>query len=218
MDIRHIGIIGSGTVGLHLAAGFLKSGYKVTIGTRSPEKLRDWVFEKGNNVAAGTFEKAASAGDLIVLATKWQDGATKNAIEQAGKDNFIDKILIDVTNPLVYKEEGKPPVLEVYYPGSGSMEIQKWLPESYVVKAFNTVTAAYMANPKLKEGSPDMFYCGNDVKAKEWVKVLLQSWGWVSNDLGDLDQAYLLEALALIWIRYGFINNHWTHAFKLMKG
>lgn len=217
MDNKHIGIIGSGTVGLHLGAGFLDSGYKVTIGTRSPNKLRDWVFERGSNAAAGSFKDAAAAGDVIVLASKWQNGALKNAIDLAGKENFLKKIVIDVTNPLIFGPEGEPPVLDKNYPKSGSIQVKKWLPGSYIVKAFNTVTAAYMANPHLKEGSPDMFYCGDDAHAKKWVENLLKSWGWTCHDLGDLEQAYLLEALALIWVRYGFLNNHWTHAFKLLQ-
>jgi predicted dinucleotide-binding enzyme len=37
-----VGIIGSGVVGQTLAAGFLKHGHQVEIGTREPAKLRTW--------------------------------------------------------------------------------------------------------------------------------------------------------------------------------
>ena len=37
-----VGIIGSGVVGQTLAAGFLKHGHEVEIGTRDPAKLREW--------------------------------------------------------------------------------------------------------------------------------------------------------------------------------
>ena len=37
-----IGIIGSGVVGQTLAAGLLKHGHEVAIGTRDPAKLNDW--------------------------------------------------------------------------------------------------------------------------------------------------------------------------------
>ena len=86
-----------------------------------------------------------------------------------------------------------------------------------MVKAFNIVTAAYMTNPKLTEGIPDMFICGNDKSAKEKVEEIAKKWGWPITDLGGIEQAYLLEALALMWIRYGFLHNHWTHAFKLLR-
>jgi len=38
----NVGVIGSGAVGQTLAAGFLKHGHKVAIGTRDPAKLKDW--------------------------------------------------------------------------------------------------------------------------------------------------------------------------------
>ena len=37
-----VGIIGSGVVGQTLAAGFVKHGHQVEIGTRDPAKLEDW--------------------------------------------------------------------------------------------------------------------------------------------------------------------------------
>ena len=37
-----VGVIGSGVVGQTLAAGFLKHGHEVAIGTRDPAKLKDW--------------------------------------------------------------------------------------------------------------------------------------------------------------------------------
>ena len=37
-----VGIIGSGTVGQHLGAGFVKHGHEVWVGTREPAKLADW--------------------------------------------------------------------------------------------------------------------------------------------------------------------------------
>ena len=40
-----IGVIGSGVVGKTLAAGFLKHGHAVTIGTREAGKLKDWAAE-----------------------------------------------------------------------------------------------------------------------------------------------------------------------------
>jgi hypothetical protein len=43
-------------------------------------------------------------------------------------------------------------------------------------------------------------------------------WGWVGvHDMGDIHQAWLIEALAFLWIQYGFLNKHWTHGFKLLK-
>jgi predicted dinucleotide-binding enzyme len=42
MAAQKVGIIGSGQVGQTLAAGFLRHGYEVMVGTREPEKLTAW--------------------------------------------------------------------------------------------------------------------------------------------------------------------------------
>lgn len=212
-----VGIIGSGIVAQQLALGLIKSGHDVKIGTRNPQKLDQWRQQDGAKVSAGSFEDAARFGELLFLSTLWRDGATENAIRLAGKDNFKGKIVIDTTNPLISGGEGQPPTMALGYPDSAGATIQKWLPDARIVKAFNIITAYYMANPKLQEGAPDMFIAGNDESAKKAVTELASGWGWPVIDIGDIGQAYLLEALAMLWIRYGFINGYWKHAFKLLK-
>ena len=212
-----VGILGSGTVGQKLGAGFRKSGYEVMIGTRNPDKLGDYLKGEGQGVRVGSFADTAAFGEILALATKWDGGATESAIQQAEKRNFSGKVLIDVTNPLVFEAPNQPPKLAMGFPGSAGALIQSWLPEAKVVKAFNIVSSHYMANPNLQEGKPDMFVAGNDEKARQQVMGIASDWGWTVASLGGIDQAYLLEALAMLWIRYGALNNHWTHAFKLLK-
>ncbi len=212
-----IGIIGSGMVGQQLGLGFIKSGHIVKLGTRHPEKLDAWLKQAGGKASVGSFEDAAKFGEIIILATKWAGNATENAIEMAGKQNFRGKTVLDATNPLVPDGDNNPPKLDVGYPQSAGAAIQSWLPEAKVVKAFNIVTAYYMANPRLKEGTPTMFIAGNDRSAKMEIIDFASGWGWETHDMGDIRQAYLLEALAMLWVRYGFLNNHWKHAFKLLK-
>jgi predicted dinucleotide-binding enzyme len=212
-----IGIIGSGTVGQHLAEGLLKSGHEVKIGSRTPSKLHSWLQDAGKNASASSVRETAAFGEMIFLATKWADDATQNAIELADKKNLSGKVVVDVTNPLLFKKENQPPVPEVGYPESGGFLVQKWIPQAKVVKAFNIITAGRMANPDMEEGTPDMFICGNDVEAKGQVTGIAENWGWNVIDIGDIEQAYLLEAMAFIWVRYGFQTKQWSHAFKLLK-
>ncbi len=212
---KKIGILGSGTVGQQLALGFLKSGYHVRIGTRDPAKLEEWKKTAGENASVGSFKDAAKFGEMVVIATKWT--GTKDAIKLAGKVYFKNKIVIDVTNPLLFEKEGMAPKLALSYPKSAGATVQKWLPKSKVVKAFNTVTAFYMANPNLKEGKPVMFFAGNDNDAKKTVIDIAANWGWDTADMGDINNAYILEAIAMAWITYGSLNNKWTHAFKLLR-
>ncbi len=213
--MKKIGIIGSGNVGQTLGLGFLKLGYEVKIGTREKNKLDEWLSKAGKNASVGDLTETAKFAEIIILCTKWE--GTENAINLAGKNNFKGKIVIDVTNPLLFEKENEAPNLALGYPNSAGLTIQKWLPDSHVVKAFNIITANYMTNPDLKDGKPDMFIAGNDKNSKKIITEILLKFGWNVFDIGDISQAYLLESLAMLWIRFGFLNNHWTHAFKLLQ-
>jgi len=210
-----IGIIGSGTVGQQLATGFIKLGHQVRIGTRDETKLLEWKNSTGENATLGSFHDAAMFGEVIVIATNW--AGTMNAIKLAGIENFSNKIVIDVTNPLDFSQ-GVPPKFAATLGNSGGEQIQKMLPDAKVVKAFNTISAYIMINAPREAGVPDLFISGNDNEAKAFVNDIAMKWGWGSViDLGDISQSFFLEALAHLWIIYGFKNNNWTHAFKLLK-
>jgi predicted dinucleotide-binding enzyme len=75
-----------------------------------------------------------------------------------------------------------------------------------------------MIQPKLEDGTADLFIAGNDEAAKKEVTAIAQAWGWGSvNDMGDILMSFWLETFAMLWIYFGFKNNHWTHAFKLLR-
>jgi predicted dinucleotide-binding enzyme len=211
-----VGVIGSGSVGQALGAGLIKSGHEVKIGTGHPDKLNDWKQKVGEKGSVGSFAEAAKFGEMVFLATKWDGGATENAINLAGKENFRGKVVVDVTNTLVFDAPGQPPKMGIGWPQSAGLLVQQWLPEA--VKAFNSVTARYMADAHLKEGKPVLFIAGNDAGAKKTVTDIAAGWGWQVVDIGGIEQSYLLEAMAMLWVRYGFLNNTWTHAFALLKG
>lgn len=210
-----IGIIGSGVVGQNLGKGFLKSGYEVKVGSRNPDKLKEWLDNiDDSNASAGSFEETASFADVIVIAVHGVDAI--NAIDLAGKENFSGKIVIDVTNPLE-ERKGTYPKLASTQENPLGKKIQDYIPDAKVVKAFNIVSSFIMINPVYEDNSPDMFIAGNDEEAKQWVNNLVLYWGWNScNDLGGIEESYWLEAFAMLWVVYGFKNNHWTHAFKLL--
>ena len=211
-----IGILGSGTVGQQLALGFAKLGHEVKIGTRSPDKLAEFIQQNPNSkITIGSFEESSQFADVIVLATLWQ--GTESAINLANKSNFKDKIIIDVTNPLDFSQ-GNPPKLLSSPNNSAGEYIQKLLPESHIVKAFNTISAYIMCSPRREEGDPDLFIAGNNIEAKQFVISIAREWGWKDvHDIGNIEQSYLIESLAMLWITYAFKHNHWSHAFKLLK-
>lgn len=223
-----IGILGTGGVGRTLAAKLVSDGHEVVIGTRNvedtlaknkPDAMGSPAYKEWQNnnpkVKLTTFAEATKFGEIIILATFGD--VTKNAIDLAGKENFNGKIVIDTTNPLDFSK-GVPPGFTVTLGNSLGEQIQKHIPNTKVVKAFNTIGAHIMVNAKREEGVPDLLIAGNDDSAKKQFSELINNWGWNSIiDMGDISQSYWLEANAMLWINYGFKNNSWNHAFKLLK-
>jgi len=211
-----VGVLGSGVVGENLAAGFLKHGYQVFVGTRDPkdESLTSWAA-KTPGVKTGTFSEAAQFGELLVISVLAR--AVEDVIRLAGPQNFRGKTLIDTNNPI----SDAPPVdgvLEYFTEQNHSLgeRIQQALPEAKVVKAFNSVGSTRMVNPHYEQGTPTMFLCGNDQAAKLQVSEIIRQFGWEPFDCGTIVAARALEPLCMLWCIPGFRSNSWTHAFKLL--
>jgi predicted dinucleotide-binding enzyme len=206
-----VGVLGSGDVGKVLAAGFKSSGHEAKIGSREPEKLAAWSKEK--NVPNVTFEEAAKFADVIVLATLGQ--GTENAIRLAGPKNFAGKVVIDATNPLDFSTG--MPQLYIGHNDSLGEQVQRWIPDAKVVKAFNTVGNAHMIRPQFPGGPPDMFIAGNDAEAKRIVADICEQFGWGVIDIGGIEGARHLEPMCMVWVLHGFLTKSWNHAFKMLQ-
>jgi predicted dinucleotide-binding enzyme len=209
-----IGILGSGTVAQTLAAGFLKHGYEVKIGSRTPAKLDEWAAQNPTGTI-GDFAETAAFGDLIILAVK--GNAAKDVLNLAGAKHLTDKTVIDTCNPIA----DAPPVNGVLPfftgPNASLMEdLQREFPSAHFVKAFNSVGAPGMVNPQYKAGKPTMFICGNSSAAKAQVTTILDQFGWEIADMGAIEAARAIEPLCMLWCIPGFTRNQWTHAFKLL--
>jgi 8-hydroxy-5-deazaflavin:NADPH oxidoreductase len=149
-----------------------------------------------------------------VLATSW-DG-TADVIKMADPKNFAGKVVIDVTNPLEFSE-GMPPRLAVGHTDSAGETVQRMLPNSKVVKAFNIVENSHMVHPNFHGGPTTMFICGNDEAKKTVIDNILTKFRWETIDIGGIDGARLLEPLAFLWITHYFRTGNGNHAFKLLR-
>jgi predicted dinucleotide-binding enzyme len=212
MNSVKVGVLGSGDVGKSFARAFAALGHEVMIGSRSPEKLSDFVAEAGAGIRGGTFEETAKFGDMIALAT--HGGGTTEALRVAGAQNFDDKVVIDATNPLDFSTGA--PKLFIGFEDSLGEQVQRQLRGARVVKAFNTVGNALFFKPDLPGGPPDMFICGDDENAKRTVGQVCAAFGWGVIDIGGIDGARYLEPMCLTWVLHGIRSGSWTHAFKLL--
>jgi hypothetical protein len=211
-----IGILGSGDVAKTLAAGFLAHGHEVMLGTRDPAKLNDWMAEHPT-LRVGSFADSAAFGEIGVLAVK--GGATEAVLKAADASRHLaGKVLVDATNPIA----DLPPdhgVLRFFTTLDDALmeRLQRAHPAVKFVKAFNSVGAALMIDPKLPGGRPTMFICGDDAGAKAAVTTLLAEVGWDSADMGAAAAARAIEPLCMLWCIPGFLRNDWVHAFKLVS-
>ena len=212
---KKIGVLGSGEVAKQLANGFLQHGSEVLIGSRDVSKLAAWQSKTDGKAHVGSFEGAAKFGEIIVLAVK---GTAALSLVKQLSNHLGGKTVIDATNPIA----DAPPqngVLKFFTTLDDSLmeRMQQAVPAANFVKAFNTVGNTLMVHPKFSGGKPTMFICGNNESAKKEVIEILDQFGWENADMGRVEAARAIEPLCILWCIPGFLQNQWSHAFKLLK-
>ena len=206
-----IAVLGTGNVGDTIGSKLIALGHTVMMGSRTAdnEKAKAFADRHVEKASAGTFADAASYGEIIFNCTAGV--GSMEALKLAGEKNLSGKIIIDIANPLDFSK-GMPPSLAISNTNSLGEEIQKAFPQTKVVKALNTMWCGLMVNPTMINGGDhSTFVCGNDTAAKEKVKEILKSFGWLDKnilDLGDITKARGTEMYLPIWLNiYGATNN-----------
>lgn len=215
--MEKIGVLGTGMVGSAIATKLIALGYPVKMGSRTAgnEKASAWAAGKGEKASTGTFADAAQYGDILINCGKGEQSL--EIIRMAGIENFTNKLLIDIANPLD-GSAGFPPTLSVCNTSSLAEQIQELLPRAKVVKTLNIVNCNVMVDPSLSGGEPTMFLSGNDNEAKQRTRKLLESFGWKDIlDLGDITTARGPEMMLPIWLRTYMATKNGYVAFKLLQ-
>jgi predicted dinucleotide-binding enzyme len=190
-----IAIIGKGNVGSALKRGLDHAGHEVRAVGKEKKGIRE----------------AASWGDVVLLAVPF--GAIDDVVKDAG-DALSNKTVVDATNALDANMN-----LAVGFTTSGAEELQKKLPQSRVVKAFNTVFAQHMDSGRLDDRPLTAFVAADDAGARKAVMELAQGIGFDAVDAGPLKNARLLEPLAFLNIQLGYGLGMGTKiGFKLLNG
>lgn len=204
-----VAIIGAGNVGTALATALTRAGHNVTITARDPEKASDAARATGASAAA-TNAAAVDGADVVIAAVPASSLAELAAdIRQPA----AGKPVIDVSNRMTPGEAG----LDIDTNSSNAEELAAMLPESAVVKAFNTLFSSNQADPTTDGVRLDGYVAADDERAKQTVLDLVESIGLHPVDVGPLKRARQLEGLAFLNIALNAENGgSWQSGWKLV--
>lgn len=184
-----IGLIGAGHIGSQIARLAVTNGYDVVISnSRGPETLSSLVAELGPRARAATPEDAAKAGDMVVVTIPLKNYKNVPVAPLRGK------IVID-TNNYYPQRDGQIPELDDESTTTSEL-LQRHLPESRVVKAFNHIYAAQLTTDGKPTGAQHrraLVIAGDDGEAKASVARLLDQFGFDAVDAGPLKEGWRIQ-------------------------
>jgi predicted dinucleotide-binding enzyme len=190
-------VIGAGNMGSAFVRQLVGAGHQVSVAARDAAKAAQVAAAHSGAVAVPA-AGAAKGADVVVVATGYADAvaALRTADVQAGQT------VIDITNPLTADYMG----LTLGHSTSAAEEIAKAVPQAALVKGFNTVFAAVLA-----EGADfgagrkvSVFVASDSAPAKQQATQLATSMGFEVVDAGGLKNARYLEPLAGLNIYLGY--------------
>jgi len=171
-----IGIIGAGNIGGNLARLLAAAGHRVTVSfSRDPDALARLAERLG--ASADTPERAVRDAEVVVLAVPW--GVVDEALAAAGgAAGLAGRIVLDTTNQLE-RRDGALAVLDLGGESASACHARK-APGARWVKAFNTLTAGFLASAAGRTG-PDrvvVFYATDDDTVAPTVERLVTDTGF----------------------------------------
>jgi predicted dinucleotide-binding enzyme len=184
-----IGIIGSGNIGQSVARQAIAHGYDVVLSnSRGPETLADAVAALGPRARAATAADAAGAADFAVVAVPLK------AIGGLPVEPLAGKVVLDANN---YYPQRDGQIAELDDESTTTSELlQRRLPTSQVVKAFNHIQAAAIVDDAKPAGAPDrraLAIAGDDAAARAQVASFIDEIGFDVVDLGPLAEGWRIQ-------------------------
>lgn len=205
--MSNITIFGAGNIGSAVAGIAVKAGTTVQVIDRNPDKAA----ASAEGVTGAKFGEAIT-GDIVVLALPFP--AYADAFATYG-DQLAGKTVVDVSNPIDFG------TFDLALPEgfkSAAEYVAAKLPNSAVVKAFNTTFATTLAIG-VNDGEPTVVQlAADDEAAKNSVKAFIEAAGLKTVDAGALKRAQYLEGYGALQIVLGVTNQTpWTGGFKVVK-
>jgi 8-hydroxy-5-deazaflavin:NADPH oxidoreductase len=200
-------IIGSGAVGGALAKQFACSKIKAVItNRRGPASLKDALQAFAPTVSAKEITEALDA-EVIILAVPF------GAAEEVAKlrSDWAGKIVVDATNAIEF-----PSFKPLDLGGrSSSQVVAEQFKGAQVVKAFNTLPAAVLADePRRSEGHRTIFVSGDHADANGKVASLATLLGFSPIILGRLEEGGLLQQFGGPLTMHSLIHSNPTSGIR----
>jgi 8-hydroxy-5-deazaflavin:NADPH oxidoreductase len=190
--MAHVSILGTGSMGQAMAAIAGKGGHTVQL------------------LGSGDVDTPVT-GDVVVLAVPYP--AVSDVLAQRG-EQLAGKIVVDITNPLNFETFDS---LVVPANSSAAAEIAAALPQSRVLKAFNTTLAATLAAGTVGPVTTTVLIAGDDAEAKSTLAGIVTSGGLNAIDAGALTRARELEALGFLQLTLAVAEKvSWTGGFGVV--
>lgn len=157
-------------------------------------------------------EPSTITGDIVILAVPYH--AVSDIVATYG-DQLRGKVVVDISNPLNFETFDS---LVVPVGSSAAAEIAAKLPESKVLKAFNTTFAATLASKKVGAETTTVLIAGDDAAAKNVLATALKAGGVSAIDAGSLNRAHELEALGFLQLTLAVGEKlPWTGGFAVAR-
>lgn len=168
----------------------------------------------GSDVAYVTHgqTEATISGDIVVLAVPHPE---VDGILTAFGAQLAGKTVVDITNPLDFSTFDS---LVVPADASAASHIQAELPESRVLKAFNTTFAATLVNKQLGGVPTTVLVAGDDADAKAALIEAITAGGVSALDAGALSRARELEAIGFLQLTLAVSEKiGWNGGFAVIR-
>ena len=157
-------------------------------------------------------EPSTITGDVVILAVPYT--AVDDIIATYG-DQLAGTVVVDISNPLNFQTFDS---LAVPVGSSAAAEIAAKLPQSKVLKAFNTNFAATLATKKVGANLTTVLIAGDDNAAKSVLATALEAGGVSAIDAGSLARAHELEAIGFLQLTLAIGEKlPWTGGFAVVR-
>ncbi|MBV8888720.1 MAG: NAD(P)-binding domain-containing protein [Alphaproteobacteria bacterium] len=178
-----IGLIGSGREGGALGTAWAKAGHQVMFSSRHPEELKGLVEGIGSAAQAGTVEQAVGFGDVVVVVVPYT--AMADIGKDYGKALAQKPLVMDVSNPIP-RRDGEDFVKSVNDQGGPGLVTAKLLPGAHIVRAFNAIGSARVAEGAQHPGQVGVPIAGDDQNAIAMASGLIRQIGFEPVLVGGL--------------------------------